>query len=299
MADAMDAVLRDPRRNTREFERTARALGPPDALERCARFAVALAQSRAARPGLRHDSHLSHLGSARPARNRAALASVARARSPDCSSIAATRCAEVKPCIVATSRSSPKSTRPVTTRRRSAIASFTISFAAASARVATHAPPARLHESRRYEGSRRCRSSRSLTIDTRRRAAFTCSDCSIMQYPVGSPWERIFGWRFLDPWDAVEPYARGGARRRHAGRALARRPSSRSRSWRERRAAHRSAARRPQPRHALRPGVRRRRADRSRRTVRTLRFASELEYNAARARFELSGFRLVPLLAAA
>jgi 2',3'-cyclic-nucleotide 2'-phosphodiesterase (5'-nucleotidase family) len=30
----------------------------------------------------------------------------------------------------------------------------------------------------------------------------------IMQYPVGSPWERIFGWRFLDPWAAVEPYAR-------------------------------------------------------------------------------------------
>ncbi len=31
----------------------------------------------------------------------------------------------------------------------------------------------------------------------------------IMQYPTGSPWERVFGWRFLDPWDAVEPYARG------------------------------------------------------------------------------------------
>ncbi|MDE2483512.1 MAG: hypothetical protein KGN02_15150 [bacterium] len=29
----------------------------------------------------------------------------------------------------------------------------------------------------------------------------------IMQYPVGSPYERIFGWRFLDPWDAIEPYA--------------------------------------------------------------------------------------------
>ncbi|MBV8489193.1 MAG: hypothetical protein JO199_01595 [Candidatus Eremiobacteraeota bacterium] len=29
----------------------------------------------------------------------------------------------------------------------------------------------------------------------------------IMQYPAGSPWERIFGWRFLDPWDAVAPYA--------------------------------------------------------------------------------------------
>jgi 5'-nucleotidase len=30
----------------------------------------------------------------------------------------------------------------------------------------------------------------------------------IMQYPAGSRWERVFGWRFLDPWDAVEPYAR-------------------------------------------------------------------------------------------
>jgi 2',3'-cyclic-nucleotide 2'-phosphodiesterase (5'-nucleotidase family) len=30
----------------------------------------------------------------------------------------------------------------------------------------------------------------------------------IMQYPVGSPYEKIFGWRFVDPWDAVAPYAR-------------------------------------------------------------------------------------------
>jgi 2',3'-cyclic-nucleotide 2'-phosphodiesterase (5'-nucleotidase family) len=29
----------------------------------------------------------------------------------------------------------------------------------------------------------------------------------IMQYPAGSPYERLFGWRFLDPWDAVDPYA--------------------------------------------------------------------------------------------
>jgi 2',3'-cyclic-nucleotide 2'-phosphodiesterase (5'-nucleotidase family) len=29
----------------------------------------------------------------------------------------------------------------------------------------------------------------------------------IMQYPVGSFWERVFGWRFLDPWDAVQAYA--------------------------------------------------------------------------------------------
>jgi 2',3'-cyclic-nucleotide 2'-phosphodiesterase (5'-nucleotidase family) len=29
----------------------------------------------------------------------------------------------------------------------------------------------------------------------------------IMQYPVASPWERVFGWRFLLPEDAVAPYA--------------------------------------------------------------------------------------------
>jgi 5'-nucleotidase len=29
----------------------------------------------------------------------------------------------------------------------------------------------------------------------------------IMQYRDGSAWERIFGWRFLDPWDAIAPYA--------------------------------------------------------------------------------------------
>lgn len=29
----------------------------------------------------------------------------------------------------------------------------------------------------------------------------------VRQYPVGSPWERIFGWRFLDPIDVVREYA--------------------------------------------------------------------------------------------
>lgn len=29
----------------------------------------------------------------------------------------------------------------------------------------------------------------------------------VMQYPTGSPWERLFGWRFLEPWNAVAPYA--------------------------------------------------------------------------------------------
>jgi 2',3'-cyclic-nucleotide 2'-phosphodiesterase (5'-nucleotidase family) len=28
----------------------------------------------------------------------------------------------------------------------------------------------------------------------------------IMQYPVGSAWERVFGWRFLDPADAVREF---------------------------------------------------------------------------------------------
>jgi len=28
----------------------------------------------------------------------------------------------------------------------------------------------------------------------------------IMQYPAGSPWEKVFGWRFLEPWDAVASY---------------------------------------------------------------------------------------------
>lgn len=30
----------------------------------------------------------------------------------------------------------------------------------------------------------------------------------IMQYPVGSPWERVFGWRFLDPARAIEEFVR-------------------------------------------------------------------------------------------
>lgn len=29
----------------------------------------------------------------------------------------------------------------------------------------------------------------------------------IMQYRMGSPWERVFGWRFLEPWSALAPYA--------------------------------------------------------------------------------------------
>lgn len=44
LADAMDAVLRDPGAQYHEFERLREALGPPDSLERCAAFAVDLAR---------------------------------------------------------------------------------------------------------------------------------------------------------------------------------------------------------------------------------------------------------------
>jgi 5'-nucleotidase len=47
---------------------------------------------------------------------------------------------------------------------------------------------------------------RSLVFDCEHRRVHVLG-LLIMQYPVGSPWERVFGWRFLDPWEAVAPYA--------------------------------------------------------------------------------------------
>lgn len=44
LARTMDAVLHDPHVQYREFERLRAALGPPDALDRCAEFAVGLAR---------------------------------------------------------------------------------------------------------------------------------------------------------------------------------------------------------------------------------------------------------------
>jgi hypothetical protein len=43
----MDGVLRDPHAQYREFERLREALGPPDALDRCAEYAVQLARGAA------------------------------------------------------------------------------------------------------------------------------------------------------------------------------------------------------------------------------------------------------------
>lgn len=47
LSQAMDAVLRDPALQYREFERLREALGPPDALEQCAAYAVQLARGAA------------------------------------------------------------------------------------------------------------------------------------------------------------------------------------------------------------------------------------------------------------
>jgi len=47
LADAMDTVLRDPSEQYRQFEQLRDALGPPDALERCAAYAVELARGAA------------------------------------------------------------------------------------------------------------------------------------------------------------------------------------------------------------------------------------------------------------
>lgn len=47
LAGAMDAVLHDPLAQYREFARLHEALGPPDALDRCAAFAVELAKGAA------------------------------------------------------------------------------------------------------------------------------------------------------------------------------------------------------------------------------------------------------------
>lgn len=50
LAAAMDAVLRDPALQYGQFAELRAALGPPDVLERCARFAVSLARNQAQMP---------------------------------------------------------------------------------------------------------------------------------------------------------------------------------------------------------------------------------------------------------
>ena len=138
---------------------------------------------------------------------------------------------------------------------------------------------------------------RSLTVD-RAGARIHVLGLLVMQYPAGSPWERLFGWRFLDPWDAIEPYARGMP----AGDMLVVLSHLGLRLDRE-------LARRV-PRIDLLLG------GHSHDTLLEPEYAgdvpivhagpygvfvsqSELSYDASRARFTLDGFRLVPLLPAA
>jgi len=44
------------------------------------------------------------------------------------------------------------------------------------------------------------------TVGEAKRMPVNVFGCLIMQYSTGSPWERVFGWRFLDPWSALAPY---------------------------------------------------------------------------------------------
>ncbi|MGB6600736.1 MAG: hypothetical protein WBE77_06600, partial [Candidatus Cybelea sp.] len=48
LADALEVLMNDPSPQYAEFARMRAALGPPDALERCARYAVELARANAA-----------------------------------------------------------------------------------------------------------------------------------------------------------------------------------------------------------------------------------------------------------
>jgi 2',3'-cyclic-nucleotide 2'-phosphodiesterase (5'-nucleotidase family) len=47
---------------------------------------------------------------------------------------------------------------------------------------------------------------RSLTLD-REGVRVHLLGLLIMQYPIGSPWERVFGWRFLDPATVIQEFS--------------------------------------------------------------------------------------------
>ena len=58
------------------------------------------------------------------------------------------------------------------------------------------------------------RSELDLEHDGQRRVRRRVFGLLVVQYPEGSPWERIFGWRFFDPCEAAAAIAR--RRRRDA-----------------------------------------------------------------------------------
>lgn len=120
----------------------------------------------------------------------------------------------------------------------------------------------------------------------------------VMQYPTGSPWERVFGWRFLDPWNALEPYvdeARAGdlvVVLSHLGLARDRKLASRLPRIDLILGGH-SHDTLAQPEYAA--GVPIVHAGPYARFV----SRSELNYDAAKGRFAVESFELVPLVAQA
>ncbi len=161
---------------------------------------------------------------------------------PDCFSIAAMPCAAAKRATVAWNRSSRRWTRPDTMLKASAIVSSIISLVCCGRAHGACAIRwyARTCAIRRIG---HCRLRPSLRLQTAGGITAHVLGLLIMQYPVGSAWERVFGWRFLLPWDAIAPYAAqmpdGDALivLSHLGLALdrelaARVPTHRHRAWR-------------------------------------------------------------------
>ncbi len=196
LADAIESLLADPERQYEEFVRVARGA------RSCRTRSIAARATPwvGARCGMIRIYHTSDLHDRRGIVGR--CASYARS-DRDCSSIAATRCAEVRASTFATSRSSPKWMRRDTTHKRSAIANSTI-----SSRCCGRAPRAcairsictNLQDTKGTSAAVSCRRSASTsTGDRAERVRVHVLGLLVMQYPTGSRWERLFGWRFLDP----------------------------------------------------------------------------------------------------
>ena len=206
LVDAIDALLNDPAQQYGQFAELREALGPPDALMRCARFAVSLARNPEAALRASDDPDLSHLGLARPA----------RIAIRDCA-----RCASGQPGLLFDCGDSLRGSQTVYRRSEPIVAEidaagydaqaignreFHYIFPLLRSRLSRMRHPARLHEPDRYQraGAAVLALARFSNVTVR---AMHVLGLLIMQYPVGSPWERVFGWRFLEPWEAVAPYA--------------------------------------------------------------------------------------------
>ena len=205
------------------------ALGPTDALERCADYAVELARAI----GMIRIYHTSDLhnrrGIAAPLRRM-------RAQHPgllfDCGD--ALRGSQTvyyrNEPIIAEMDAAGYDAQAIGNRE------FHYLFSLLQGRVRRYAPSVGLHEFARHEVSPlpflpmlRLQ----LRDDEGQAVRVHVCGLLIMQYPVGSMWERVFGWRFLNPWDAVAPYARPFRRAicSWCSRTLGSRSTA---SWRER-----------------------------------------------------------------